>query len=40
MMIKNILTVLVILAVISAAVVYVYRQAIIQYYGEKFIRPK
>ena len=37
-MIKKILTVLVILAIISAAAVYIYRQAIIQYYGEKFIR--
>ena len=37
-MIKKILIVLVILAIISAAAVYIYRQAIIQYYGEKFIR--
>ena len=41
-MIKKILTTLIvsaiILAVISATVVYIYRQAIIQYYGEKFIR--
>lgn len=37
-MIKKILIVLVILAIIAAAAVYIYRQAIIQYYGEKFIR--
>ena len=37
-MIKKILIALVILAIISAVVVYIYRQAIIQYYGEKFIR--
>lgn len=37
-MIKNILIVLVILAVVSGATIYIYRQAIIQYYGEKFIR--
>jgi len=37
-MIKKILIVLVILAIISAAVVYIYRQVIVQYYGEKFIR--
>ena len=37
-MIKKILIVLVILAIIFAAAVYIYRQAIIQYYGEKFIR--
>ncbi len=37
-MIKKILIVLVILGIISAAVVYIYRQTIIQYYGEKFIR--
>jgi hypothetical protein len=37
-MIKKILIVLVILAIASAAAVYIYRQAIIQYYGEKFIR--
>ncbi|MCX5667965.1 MAG: DUF748 domain-containing protein [Candidatus Omnitrophica bacterium] len=37
-MIKKILIALVILAIISAAAVYIYRQAIIQYYGEKFIR--
>ncbi len=37
-MIKKILIVLVILAIIAAAAVYVYRQTIIQHYGEKFIR--
>lgn len=37
-MIKKILIVLLILAIISAAAIYIYRQAIIQYYGEKFIR--
>ncbi len=37
-MIKKILTVLVILVILSAAAVYIYRQAIIQYYGEKLIR--
>jgi len=37
-MIKKILIALLILAIISAAAVYLYRQAIIQYYGEKFIR--
>ncbi len=37
-MIKKILIVLVVLAIISGAAVYIYRQAIIQYYGEKFIR--
>jgi Domain of Unknown Function (DUF748). len=37
-MIKKILIVLVILAMILAAAAYLYRQAIIQYYGEKFIR--
>ncbi len=37
-MIKKILIVIVILAVISGAAVYIYRQAIVQYYGEKFIR--
>lgn len=36
-MIKKMLIALVILAIISAAV-YIYRQAIVQYYGEKFIR--
>jgi len=37
-MIKNILIALVVLAILSGAAVYIYRQAIIQYYGEKFIR--
>ncbi len=37
-MIKKILIVLVVLAIISAAALYVYRQSIIQHYGEKFIR--
>ena len=37
-MIKKILIALLVLAIIFFAVVYVYRQAIIQYYGEKFIR--
>ncbi len=37
-MIKNILIALVILAILSGTAVYIYRQAIIQYYGEKFIR--
>jgi hypothetical protein len=37
-MIKKILIVLVILVIISAAAMYIYRQAIIQYYGEKFVR--
>ena len=37
-MVKKILIVIVILAIVSAAVVYIYRQTIIQYYGEKFIR--
>ena len=37
-MIKKILIALVILVILSAAAVYIYRQAIIQYYGEKFIR--
>ena len=37
-MIKKIAIVIVILAVISAAAAYIYRQAIVQYYGEKFIR--
>lgn len=37
-MIKKILIVLVVLVIISAAAVYIYRQAIIQHYGEKFIR--
>ncbi|MDP2929057.1 MAG: DUF748 domain-containing protein [Candidatus Omnitrophota bacterium] len=37
-MLKKILTVLVILAIVFFAAAYLYRQAIVQYYGEKFIR--
>ena len=37
-MIKKILTVLLVLIIIFSSVIYLYRQAIVQYYGEKFIR--
>ena len=37
-MIKKILIAFVILAILLSAAVYIYRQSIVQYYGEKFIR--